>query len=72
MALQVPAGFVTGMGKQRVDTGLHLGRVEDELRLAAFLLYRVVGQDRDLAEGLAVRRDAIAENSVVRAVGKYG
>ncbi len=40
--------------------------------LAVFLQHCVVARDRDLSEGLAVRRNAIAENKVVRGVRKHG
>src|SRR5580658_27083 len=70
MPLQIPAGRISFTGEQRVSTGLHLRRIEDELRLAAFLRYGVVGGDRDLSKRLAVGRDAIAEHSVVCAVGE--
>ncbi len=59
------------MGKHGVDTGLHLGRVEDELRFAVFLRHRIVGEDSDLSVGFVVPCHAIAENSVVRGAGKY-
>jgi hypothetical protein len=72
MAPQIPAGRVSGAGKQRADAGLRLGRTEDELGLAIFLEHRVVARDRDLPEGLAIRRYAIAEHSVIHDVGKRG
>jgi hypothetical protein len=56
------------MGKQRVDAGLRLGRIEDEFGLAIFLLYCVVAVYCDLAERLAFGHDAIAEGNVVRSV----
>ena len=71
MPLQVPAGFVSGMGKQGVDAGSRLRRIEDELGLATFLRDRVVGEDRYLSEGLTVSRHPRVENKIVHAVGKY-
>jgi len=70
VALQIPAGDESGAGEQRVDTGLRLRRIEDELGPAIFLGYRVVAGDGDLSEGLAVGGYTVAENSVVRGVGK--
>ncbi len=70
VALQIPAGLVCGVGKQRVDTGSGLRRIEDELGLATFLRHRVVGHDGDLAEGLAVRRHAVAEQNIIHGVGQ--
>lgn len=70
--LQVPAGLISSLGKQRMDTGARLRQLEDELGLATFLQHRIVGHHGDLAEGLAARCHAIAENSVVHGVGKYG
>jgi hypothetical protein len=69
VALQIPARCVSGAGKQRVDAGLRLRWIEDELGFAAFLLHRVVACDRDLSEGLVVRRQAVAKHSVVDGVG---
>ena len=61
MALQIPAGHESDVRKERVDAGLCCGRIEDELGLAVFLLNGVVAVDGELAEGLAIGRDAIAE-----------
>ena len=72
MPLQIPAGHVPSAGKHRMDAGLRLRRIKDELSLAVFLQHCIVARDRDLAEGLAVRRDSVAENKVVRGVRKYG
>ncbi len=58
------------MWKQRVDAGLRLRRIENEFRLAAFLLHRVVARDCDLSERLAIRRDAITEHRIVHGVGE--
>ena len=55
-----------------MDAGLRLRRIKDELSLAVFLQHCIVARDRDLAEGLAVRRDSVAENKVVRGVRNYG
>jgi hypothetical protein len=65
MPLQIPARGIPLAGKQRVDAGLRLGRIEDEFGLAAFLRYRVVTADRDLSVGLAIRSDPVAEHSKV-------
>jgi len=70
VALQIPAGRVAVAGKQRVDAGLRLRRIEDELGLAAFLGHRVVTHDRDLAEGLAIGGDPVAEHGEVDGVGQ--
>jgi len=51
-----------------VDAGLCCGRIEDELGLAIFLLNGVVAVDGELAEGLAIGRDAIAEYNGVRGI----
>jgi hypothetical protein len=68
MPLQVPAGHVSAPGKQRIGASLRLRRIEEEFCLPIFLRNGVVGRDRDLSEGLAVRGDAIAERNVVRSV----
>lgn len=68
MPLQVPARYESGARKQRVDAGLRLRRIEDELSLAAFLLHRVVAVHCDLSERLAIRGDAIAEHDVIHGV----
>lgn len=65
VAPQIPAGHVPCARKQRVDAGLRLWGIEEEFCLAVLLLHGVVGRDRDLAEGLAVRGDAIAEHKEV-------
>lgn len=69
MPLQIPAGRVSGTGKQRVDTGLRLRRIEDELGLAAFLRDGVIGHDCDLSERLAIRRRSVTEHDVVHGIG---
>ncbi len=70
MPPQIPARHISLTGKQRVDAGLRLRRIEDELGLAAFLWYRVVAGDRELAEGLAIGSDPVAEYGVVDGVGQ--
>jgi hypothetical protein len=72
VTLQIPAGDVSCAREQRVDAGLQLRRIEEEFRLAILLRHRVVAGDRDLAEGLAIRGDAVAEDSVVNGVGEQG
>ena len=52
------------MREKRVDTGLVLGRVEVELRLAAFLQNGVVTGDRDFSESF-VGCEGIAEYGVI-------
>lgn len=68
--LQIPAGSVSGVGKQRVDAGSRLWWLEDELGLATFLQDRIVGHHGELSVGLAVRRDAMAEHNVIDGVGE--
>jgi len=60
------------MGKQRVDTGLLLRRVEKKFRLAVFLQHGIVARDRDLSEGLPIRRNAVAKQTIVEGVGDRG
>jgi len=70
MALQIPARHVSLAWEQRVDADLRFRRIEDELRLAAFLLDRIVAGDRDLSVGLAIGCDAITEHSVIDCVSE--
>jgi hypothetical protein len=70
MPLQIPARHVSLARKQRVDAGLRLGRIKDELGLAALLRHRVVTGDGDLSKGLAIGGDPVAEHGVVHSVGQ--
>ncbi len=72
MPLQIPARKVSRTGKKCVDAGLRLRWIEDKHGLAAFLLHRVVGGDRDSSERLAISRYSITEYAVVRGVCKRG
>ena len=55
-----------------MHAGLHFWRIEDELRLAAFLLHGVVALNGDLSERIAIGRVPIAEDGVVQGVGESG
>jgi hypothetical protein len=68
MALQIPAWDKSSVRKDGVDAGLRLRRIKDEFGLAVFLLNRVVTVYRELAEGLAIGRDAITEANIVHGV----
>ena|SRR5437879_8015146 len=70
MPLQIPAWHIASAGKQRVDAGLDLWRIEDELRFAILLRHGVVAGNRDLSVGLAIRGEAVAEHSIVHGVGQ--
>jgi hypothetical protein len=72
VTLQIPARDVSCAGEQSVDAGLHFWRIEEEFRLAILLRHGVIAGNRDLAEGLAIRGDAVAEESVVNGVGEQG
>jgi len=48
-----------------VNALLCFRRIENELRLAAFLRDRVIALDGHLPEGIAIRRHAIAERDVI-------
>ena len=69
MPLQIPAGHVSRVREQRVDAGLRLRRVENELGLAVFLQHRVIAGNCNLSERLAVRGHAIAEDRVINRIG---
>ncbi len=58
------------MREQRIDAGFRLRRMEDELGLATFLWYRVVVGNRDLCEGLPIRSDPVAEETVVDCISQ--
>jgi len=51
-----------------MDAGLRLRWIKDEFSLAVFLLNRVVAVYGELAERLAIGRDAITEGKVVDGV----
>jgi hypothetical protein len=70
MTTQIPARRVARLRKDRIGAGLWLRRVEDKLRPAVFLRNRIKAGDGDQAEGLAIGRDAIAENQVVDGVAE--
>jgi hypothetical protein len=72
VALQIPAGLVSEVRKQRVNTGLILRRIEDELGLAAFLSDRVVAVDRNLPIGIAIGRNPISQHDIINGVGGNG
>jgi len=56
------------MRKQRIDAGLRLRGIENELGLAALLRHSVVVRDGDLSERLPIRGHAIAEHGVIHGV----
>jgi hypothetical protein len=70
VALEVPAGLISGAGKQGIGAGLRLRWIEDEFCFPVFLGYGVVGGDGDLSKGLAVGGEAVAEDDVVDNVGE--
>lgn len=70
VALQIPARDKSILRKQSVGAGLRLGRIENELSLAAFLPHRVIAGNYDLSEGLATTGDAIAEYEVIGGIGQ--
>ena len=49
--------------------GLHFWRIEDELRLAAFLPHGVVALNGDLSEGFSVFCNTVAEYAVIDDIG---
>lgn len=53
-----------------MNTGLRLGRIEQEFGLTIFLLHRVVRCDRDLSKGLMITRYAITKGSIIPAIGE--
>lgn len=53
-----------------MHAGLHFWRIEDELRLAAFLLHGVVALNGDLSEGFSVLCDTVAEYAVIDGIGQ--
>lgn len=59
------------MGEQRVNASFRRRRVEDELRLAAFLRYRIVVGDHDRAVWIPIRRQTHAKHGKVHAEGKH-
>ena len=69
MALQIPAGYESIVGKERVNAGLRLRRIEEEFGLAVFLLHGVVTVHRELPKRLAVGGDTIAEDDGVDHIG---
>jgi len=72
MALQIPAGYESIVGKERVNAGLRFRRIEEEFSLAVFLLHGVVTVHRELPKRLAVGGDTIAEDGEVNGVGECG
>ena len=72
VALQIPARHIACAGKQRVDAGLNLRRIEDKFCLAVLLRHRVVTVDSDLSEGLVIGGETVAEDGVVHGVGEQG
>jgi hypothetical protein len=69
MPLQIPAGHKSSMREQRVDAGLRLRRVENELGLAILLQHRIIAGNCNLSERLAVRGHPIAEDGVINRIG---
>jgi hypothetical protein len=65
MALQIPAGHETVVGKERVHAGLRFGRIEDEFGLAILLLNGVVTVYSDFTERIAICRHTVAEHNGV-------
>ena len=72
MALQIPAGYESIVGKERVNAGLRFRRIEEEFSLAVFLLHSVVTVHCELPKRLAVGGDTIAEDDGVNGVGECG
>jgi hypothetical protein len=53
-----------------MNTSLRLRRLKDELRLAAFLLDRIVGLNRDRAIRIPVRRDTSPKHRKISAIDR--
>jgi hypothetical protein len=51
-----------------VNAGLDFGRIENELRLAAFLLHGVITLNRNLSEWIAIACKPVAEDNPVDGV----
>jgi hypothetical protein len=62
MAARIPAWIVAKVRKQRVNTGSILGGQGKEFRLAVLHRDCVVAMDCDLAVGLAVSPNAVAQH----------
>jgi hypothetical protein len=72
VALEVPAGLISGAGEEGIGAGLRFRWIEDEFCFAVLLRYGVVGGDGDLSKGSAVGGEAVAEDRVVDGVGQQG
>ena len=72
MASQIPAGYESIVGKERVNAGLRFRRIEEEFSLAVFLLHSVVTVHCELPVRLAVGGETIAEDDGVDSVGECG
>ena len=69
VALEVPAGHISGAGEKRVNAGLRCRRIENKLGLAILLGYGVVARDGDLPERLPIRGNAKAEDAIIGGIG---
>jgi hypothetical protein len=68
MAEEIPAGCVAAMREKGVHTSLCSGRIEQKLRLAVLMLYRVVVPNRYGTIWIPVTGAAIAEKSIVACI----
>ena len=61
MPAQIPARQHAGVGKESANTSFRCWRIEDELRLAIFLRYRIVAGDHNRTVWIPIRSKAQAE-----------